>query len=466
MTTLNLPVAPSHLKALPTRLSALAAGVALLWMPGSVAGQEPADPLAPIVAEAIRNNLGLAQENLAVERAQAGVRESRGRFLPSLTLDSRYSGQTGTINLGDFVNPAYAALNQITGSTSFPTNIDINLPQRYESRLRLLQPVFDPSILAAHSLARHARDAQQLQRGSAARHLAAEAQSAYLGVASSRSARRIWESTLTLVTESERVAGRLVEAGRATPDVVFRARADRSDVEQQLAEARETENAAERAFNQLLRRPLDAPVDAIPDSLLRFDLTLTEDQAVANGLAHREELAQAGAGIRAAEASVRLATASFLPSVNLALDYGFQGRDLTFDGNHDYAVASVVVSWNLFDGGSDLARRQSAQADADRLSLRRSELEDLIRLEVRQTYGAAVVAREAIATAESRLAAAQRSFELVRRRYEEGLATQVEFLDARTAFTNADLNRIQTIYRYATCYVDLERAAALRRLDR
>jgi outer membrane protein len=87
-----------------------------------------------------------------------------------------------------------------------------------------------------------------------------------------------------------------------------------------------------------------------------------------------------------------------------------------------------------------------------------------VRLDVRQAYDAAVVTRDAIATAEARLAAARRSFELVRRRYEEGLATQVEYLDARTAFTTAELNRSATVYRYAIRYVDLERAAALRDL--
>ena len=439
------------------------APAALGVVPRAVA-QSP-DPLGGLVAEALRNNLGLAQENLAVERAQAGVRESRGRFLPSLTLDSRYSELSDPLNLGDFVNPAYRALNQVTGTNQFPTNIDVTLPFRHESRLRLAQPLFNPSVIAAHALARHTRDGQQFQRGVVARRLAADAQSAYLNVAAARRAGATWQSTLAVVTENERVAQRLVEAGRATPDGVFRARADRTDVEQRLAEARETEDAAARAFNQLLRRALDAPVDEIPDSLLRFDLTLTEAEAVAHALAHREELYQAGAGIRAAEAGVRLASASFLPSVSLALDYGFQGSDLSFRRENDFAAASVVVSWNLFNGGSDIARRQSAQLEADRLRLRRTELEDLIRLDVRQAYEAVVVAQEAIATAEARLAAAERSFELVRRRYEEGLATQVEFLDARTSYTNAGLNRVQTIYRYAMRYVDFERAAALRRID-
>jgi outer membrane protein TolC len=422
------------------------------------------DPLAAIVAEALENNLGLAQESLAVERAEAGVREARGRFFPALSLDSRYSEQTGTLNLGDFVNPAYAALNQVTGTNQFPTDLDVTLPLAHDTRFRLVQPLFDASILAGHALARHTRDGQRLAHGTAARRLAAEAQSAFLEVGAARSARRTWQATLALVTESERVAQRLVDAGRATPDQVLRARADLSDVEQRLDEARQTEDAAARALNRILRRSLDAPVDELPDSVLRFEIALSEEQAVASALARREELSQSDAGVRAADAGVRLASASFLPSVGLALDYGFQGSDLGFSGDDDYAVASVVLSWSLSIGGSDRARRSAARADAERLRLRRAELEDLVRLDVRQAYDAAVVARDAIGTAGARLAAARRSFELVRRRYEEGLATQVEFLDARTAYTSAELNRVATAYRYAIRYVDLERAAALRDL--
>ena len=88
------------------------------------------DPLAAIVAEALENNLGLAQENLAVERADAGVRETRGRFFPTLSLDARYSEQSGTLNLGDFVNPAYDALNRVTGTNQFPTDLNVTLPIR------------------------------------------------------------------------------------------------------------------------------------------------------------------------------------------------------------------------------------------------------------------------------------------------------------------------------------------------
>jgi outer membrane protein TolC len=196
--------------------------------------------LDAIVAEALANNLGLAQERLAVERADAGVREARSRFFPALSLDSRYSEQSGTLNLGDVVNPAYAALNQVTGTSRFPTDIDVTIPQAHETRLRLTQPLFDASILAGHDAARHTRDSRRLERDASARRLAAEAQAAFLEVGAARSARRTWEETLTLLTESERVARRLVDAGQATPDQVLRAQAELSDVRQRLDESRRT----------------------------------------------------------------------------------------------------------------------------------------------------------------------------------------------------------------------------------
>jgi outer membrane protein TolC len=455
----------SSIRRLPSAAALLAACAACAATAPLAAQQSASDPLGGIVAEALKSNLGLAQEDLVVERAEAGVHEARGRFFPALSLDSRYTELDGGLNLGDFVNPAYAALNQVTGANRFPTDLDVTLPTRHDSRLRLTQPVFDASILAADALARHTRDRQQLERGVAARRLAAEAQTAFLDVGAARSARRTWEATLTVVTESERVAQRLVDAGKATPDQVLRARADVSEVEQRLTEARQTEDAAARSLNRILRRPLDAAVGELPDSMLHFEISLTEEQAVVSALARREELPGTEAGIRAADAGVRLASASFLPSVSLAVDYGFQGSDLAFGGDNDFAAISVVLSWDLFNGGRDQARRSAARADAERLRLRREEVEDLVRLDVRQAYDAALVARDAIATSEARLAAARRSFELVRRRYQEGLATQVEFLDARTAYTNADLNRSATIYRYAIRYVDLERAAALRNLS-
>lgn len=429
-----------------------------------VMGQGRSDPLGSLVADALRSNLGLEAERLTERRAAADVGTARALFLPAVELQSRYSRLDGVPNIGDFVNPAYAALNEILGENRFPTNLDITLPPRHDSRVTLRQPLFNAAILANYSAARSRADGQTFSRRTAARRLAADVQTAYLIQSSARRAADIYAAALTLVQENERVAGRLLAAGRATPEAVFRARADRSEIEQQLAEARQRHAAAVRVLNQTLRRPLDAEIDDIPDSAFNLPLTISPDSAVAHALAGREELRQVDAGIRTGQAGVRAATAAFLPNISVALDYGFQGRDVEFRSSRDYWVASLVVSWNIFSGGGDAARRAAAVLEVERARTLRQDLEDRITLEVRTAYDAALVARAAIATADDRLAASRRTFELVRRRYEEGAASPIELVDARTSLTSAELNRVVTAYQYAIRYVDLERAAALREI--
>ncbi len=431
-----------------------------------VAAEPNADPLRAIVDEALQANLGLDQERLAERRAAADVREARARLLPSLRVEARYTHFENQTNIGDFINPAYATLNQLAGTDAFPTNIDLTFPQRYESHVRLVQPLFNEAARAGLAVASARHDGQKWQLAAAARRLAADAQIAYLEQASARRVVEIYDATLATVRENERVAERLLDAGRATPEAVQRARAERAEVEQSLAEARERHLAASRAFNQLLLRPLDAPIEAIADSAFALEMPVGSEEAVERGLAGREELRQTDAALRTARAAKRAATSGMVPSVAGVLDYGFQGNDVTVRDDDHVWSASIAVTWSLFDGGGDLARRAAAGYEVQRARTARRDLEDRIALEIRTAHEAAAVARQAIATADVRLAAATATFRLVRRRFEEGAASPFELVDARAALTNAQLNRVLTAYRYAIRRVDLERAAALRDIDR
>ena len=397
-----------------------------------------------------------------MRRSVAAVREARGYFLPSATINARQTDVRGqVVDLGSLINPAFAALNQLLGAPNFPTNIDLRLPLKQETSVRIAQPIFQPAIFAGYRAANAARDAQEATREAAVRTVAAEIRSAYLYHAKARRLAELRVATRTLLEEQVRVMGRLIDAGRATPDALSRARAELSEAVQLEAEAARLAEASAQSFNMMLARPLTDSVVMDVDSTLGFGAMPSLEESIAAGADNRAELRALGAAERAATAQKRVAQSAFVPNVAVALDYGIQGNEYRFTTEADFTTISVVASWNVFNGGRDAARAQQAGLEAQRLALQGEDARRGVELQVRLAWQAAEVARAAIATAEDQRVAAARTHELVRRRAEEGLASPLELSQARTALTAAELNAVFTTYDYYLRRVELDRAAAL-----
>lgn len=409
----------------------------------------------------LQQNLALKQQSLTVERSDAVKREALGNFLPSATLNARYTDFRGSgVDFGAFINPVFATLNQLTGSQNFPTNVNVRLPLRQETTVRIAQPVFNGAIIEGYRAASAARDAQGATHDAAVRSVAAEIRSAYLQHAKARRLAELRVATRALLEEQVRVMTRLIEAGRATPDALSRARAELSEAVQLQAEAAQLVSASAQSFNMMLARPLTDAVSTDSDTL-GFGPMPTLDDALEVARAQRPELRALGAAERAAIAQRRAAQSAFLPDVAVALDYGFQGNEYRFANDADYAALTVIASWNVFNGGRDAARAEQAALDARRFAVQGDEAKRGVELQVRLAWQAAEVARAAIATAEDQRVAAARTHDLVRRRAEEGLASPLELSQARTQLTAAELNAVFTAYDYYLRRVELDRAAAL-----
>ena len=432
---------------------------------GSVRSQTTASQILDgLVREALERNLALEQQRLTTRQSASGVRQARGVLLPTLAVDARYSEFSGVVNIGEFINPAYEALNQLLGQDVFPTNVAATLPFRQETRLRATQVLYNQGAIEQWRLARTLYGVSEAQQELAARQIAADVQQAWLALAGATRVVDVYQSALSVLAENERVADRLVANGQGMADAVFRARADRAELAQQVADAERQRDAARRLLNAMLDRDPETPIQVVDDSSLVRPLPADRDGTMREAMARREELEQAELGVSIADRQVRLASSAFLPSVALAADWGIQGDRYRFDGSGNVAVASLVFQWNLFNGGQDAARREQATLEKRKAELRRRDAERQITVQVAQAWDAAQVAQRALETSSARLAAARGSFNLVSRRYDEGLAPHIEFVAARESLTQAELNAVLTRFTYAARRVDLERAAALRAL--
>ena len=91
-------------------------------------------------------------------------------------VNARYSEFSGVVNIGDFINPASEALNQLIGQSRFRTNVSATLPLRQETKLELTQPLFNDALFGARAAARAQRDLVGATRKAALRQLAADIQ--------------------------------------------------------------------------------------------------------------------------------------------------------------------------------------------------------------------------------------------------------------------------------------------------
>jgi outer membrane protein TolC len=413
------------------------------------------------VREGWQANLSLKQQQLVIEKSKAETKQAFGLFLPSVTLNVQHLELSGNVlNLGDLINPAFKTLNQLIGQSAFPTNLDLTLPQTRQTTLRVMQPLFQPAILFNYQIHTHLTDAQKAVLQTKARQLAADIQTAYFNYVKTLRVVELYAKTLGLVEENYRVSERLVANQKATAETVYRAKAELSDVQQKKADAEKNNDAAAQYFNFLLNRPLGTPVELVDEAALPASQLPSLDDAQRQARERREEFRQIKSGIEASEKNVSINTAAFLPTLSAAVDYGFQGNTYDFSPGKDYVAVAVMAQWNIFNGFQDNAKRQQAILESSRLKTQYDEAEQQIALQVRQAYNDACVALAAIATANDRLASAKKSFEIVSKKYEQGAASQIEYIDARTTFTNADINQILTRYESYIKVVQFDRAAA------
>ncbi len=408
--------------------------------------------------DALANNLTLSEKQLEVERRAAERKVATASYLPTVDLSARYTHFLhGGLDLGELINPAYAALNQLTGAQTFPTDLELRLPLALEAKLELRQPVYVPAIGVATRLAALGHKASQVELEIARREVVAGVRAAYLGHTRAAQVGALLQSTRALLEENLRVSKQLVSADKQTGDVVFRAQAELAAHDQLIRQVADAQRAAARALNQLRGKPLDEAVEAPPRLAVPAQMPLPIEPLLAAARASRTEVRLIGVGKSVAETERDLVDTGRLPTVAVAADYGLQSADFSVGTEDDFATVSIVASWNLFDGRKDARRRKVKDLEIAATEIRRRQLLDQIELEVKNAYGAAEVALAAVAAAEERVKSAQAAFDIVNKKYTAGAVQQIELIVARTALLQAGTDQITAATDYHLRLVELER---------
>jgi len=177
-------------------------------------------------------------------------------------------------------------------------------------------------------------------------------------------------------------------------------------------------------------------------------------------LLRRPDVVQAEQGLIAANARIAEARAALFPRIGLT---GYLGRESTalgdlFSGPARIWQLAFGLAQPIFQGGRLFAEVDAVKArERQAVARYQKTLQEAFR-EVRQALNSQIKAREAFDAESARTVALADAARLARIRYENGLISQLEVIDADRSLLQAELNRSDTLRVQRAAVADLVKA--------
>jgi len=324
-----------------------------------------------------------------------------------------------------------------------------DIPDNFRTRLELQWPIYTAGRTdALERAARAEASATGADLAAVRLDLRLEVARAYWALVTARDTVRVLEAALATADRSLADVRTRVEAGLLPPNDVSRSEAQRARQELLLIEARGRVDAVTIDLDRLLGLPEGTPIETA-DGLETPPPSHDSPALVGEALKQRPELAALADRALAAEARIAAIGTARKPlvAVNSGVDWAnpnpriFPRQD-TWQESWDL---SLNVSWQLFDWGKNAAERAEAQFAVAALNQRRAETEQQIRADVRKQVLDLGTTRAALAPARLAVTAARETQRVVADRFEAGVSTTLDVLDAQLAVLQAELDRTRVL---------------------
>lgn len=415
------------------------------------------------IREGLNSNQSIKQQDFVLEKNVYALKEAKSMFGPEVTFSTTYTkadgGRTIDFPTGDLFNGVYSTLNKLTGSNAFPQlqnqHILLNPDNFYDAKFRTTLPILNAELIYNKRIKAQQVDLQKNEVQLYKRELVKEIKTAYYNYLKAVYATGIYESSLRLVQEGQRINTRLYDNAKVNRTVVLRSQNEVSRINASLTGAKKTAESARYYFNFLINRPLT-------DSILLDDITTLPalGQSLANNITGREELAKLRIAKDINGNLNGLAKSYIIPKLGTFIDLGSQAFDWKFNSQSRYYLLGVSLEWNLFSSGKNSYRVKQTIADREALASQTDYVRQqlLTELKVRQAAMQSAIAQ--YEAAQSQLKTSQTYYNDMVKLYKQGMAIYIELLDAQNQWIDAQLNANIALYDTWIAYTAIERANA------
>jgi outer membrane protein len=229
-------------------------------------------------------------------------------------------------------------------------------------------------------------------------------------------------------------------------------------VESERIDARHALESQEIRLRELTGLSSDVPIN-LRGEFATQEVSLEEDSLIAEALRERPEIMLAHDAEATSRARLHLVSLDNKPKLALNVAAGLKnGYEPNLNEWRKNYAAGLQLNVPLFNGFKTKHDKAAAVADLSSARAHTSDIEQQIRASVLQAIAGVNSSMEKTASAEAQVYQAEKAVSLAGVRYEAGVITNLDLLDAETTLSEAKLIRLRAQYNFTISLVELDRA--------
>ncbi|MFA4843463.1 MAG: TolC family protein [Candidatus Margulisiibacteriota bacterium] len=381
-----------------------------------------------------------AERKLSAARARMG--QAVGAFFPTIKLDGNYGksySQPSTMQL-----TTQTILGAITTDITFGTDEQATVKGW---TLSASQPLFVAALWPGYGLATKGVDSAGQDYIRVKLETAFNATAAYFAVLSSTKYVKLSEDSMEMARSHVNQIELMLKSGVATRADLLRAEVQLANSEVALTQARNGLELAKSSFNNVLGRTPDEKVE-ISDGPTGQVPTVPEYAVMTKAAFENSPTWRSFSLARGMAAdNVTLARTALLPSVFLSGQNGWRSTEYpSYRSDARSWSLTGAASWTLFDGLGMQNRINEAAANLEATEATEAQVKNGLLLEVRQAYLELKSAIETITSTKKAVDFAEESHKVSSLRFNSGVGTNLEEIDAQVALTQARTTQLKALF--------------------
>ena len=310
-------------------------------------------------------------------------------------------------------------------------------------------------IRAAINASKYLAESQEWQKAATLAQLEYQAKQAYYDASASEALVRVAEASVKSFERNSSDAQQMFDVGMVSSFEVLRSQTELGSRQADLVAARNVQRLAHANLRRIIAVPQNTPLRLEP-KLDYLPFTPGIDELVAHASDHRPEIQSLKKGINAAEADVDRVRGQFKPQAGANIQWqNVDNGGLTQPDGWTFSIAGQL---DIYAGGKRKHDVVEAKARLRSLENQLRDLEALVELDITQAYIQIKDSMARIVSENGTRELAREGLRLAELRFQEGVGTQSETLDAELALTNAERSLVQALRDLAVANATLERA--------